>query len=275
MGNAGRENLFPYAKLCYRPERSSQANVRRELHVVKREHLTTSFGVHFQTVSMQRLLATSALFLSIATLGCATALGQTTNPPRGDVQAWTEVQLAVPLAPRVDLVLMGVTRFGRDVSRPVNERIGGGVSFRVGKYLTLLPFYLHVALQPTKDNHSTEERINLEATVKVPAGRFTISDRNRIEFHIHRPPPNFTQYRNRLQIEHPLELGKAKFIGFVADEVFYDSIAAAWIRNRVFLGITRKVNKHFTLDLYYVRQNDSHSQPGDIHAVGTTLKFHL
>lgn len=224
---------------------------------------------------MQRLLATSTLFLSIAILGCATALAQTTNLPRNDVQVWTEVQLAVPLAPKVDLVLMGLTRFGRNVSRPVNERIGGGVSFKVGKYLTLLPFYLHVASQPTKDIHFTEERITLEAAVRFPAGRFTISDRNRLEFHIHRPPPNFTQYRNRLQIEHPVKLGKAKVIGFVADEVFYDSIAAAWIRNRVYLGMSRKFNKHFTLDLYYVRQNDSHSHPGDIQAVGTAFKFHL
>ena len=224
---------------------------------------------------MQRLLATSTLFLSIAILGCVTALGQTTSPPRSDAQVWTEVQLSVPLAQKIDLVLMGVTRFGRNVSRPVNERIGGGVSFKVGKYLTLLPFYLHVASQPTKNIHFTEERITLEAAVRFPAGRFTIGDRNRIEFHIHNPRPNFTQYRNRLQIEHPVKLGKAKFTGFVADEVFYDSIAGSWIRNRVYIGISRKVNKHFTLDLYYVRQNDSHSHPGDIHAVGTAFKFHL
>ena len=234
-----------------------------------------SFASALSIRSVKKLLAPGALLLSVTIFGCASAIGQTTNPTRDDVQEWTEVQLAVPLAQRVDVVLIGVTRFGRDVSRPVNERIGGGVSFKVGKYLTLLPFYLHVASQPTKNNHSTEERITLEATVKFPAGRFTIGDRNRLEFHIHNPRPNFTQYRNRLQIEHPLELGKVKFTGFVADEVFYDSIAAAWIRNRVYIGISRKVNKHFTLDLYYVRQNDSHSHPGDIHALGTAFKFHL
>lgn len=188
---------------------------------------------------------------------------------------WTEVQLSVQLKPKMDLVLIGVTRFGRNISRPVNERIGGGVSFKLGKYVTLLPFYLHVASQPTMNSHSTEERITLEATIKFPAGRFTIGDRNRLEFHLHNPRPNFTQYRNRLQLEHPVELGKVKFTGFVADEVFYDSIAAAWIRNRVYLGMSRRVNKHFTLDLYYVRQNDSHAHPGDINALGTTFKFHL
>ena len=224
---------------------------------------------------MQRLPATSALFLLIAGFGCATALGQTTRPARKDAQVWTEVQLSVPLAQKIDFVLIGVTRFGRNVSRPVNERIGGGVSFKLGKYVTFLPFYLHVASQPTKSSHSTEERITLEATIKFPVGRFTIGDRNRLEFHLHDPRPNFTQYRNRVQVEHPVKLGKAKFAGFVADEVFYDSIARAWIRNRLYLGMSRQVNQHFTLDLYYVRQNDSHSHPGDIHAVGTTFRFHL
>jgi hypothetical protein len=224
---------------------------------------------------VHRLFAASVVCVSIMFLSCATVPGQSSNPLRSDVQVWTEVQLAVPLAQKIDLVLMGVTRFGRDVSRPVNERIGGGVSFKLGKYVTLLPFYVHVASQPTRNNHSTEERINLESTVRFPAGGFTISDRNRIEFHLHHPRPNFTQYRNRLQIDHPVSLSKAKFTWFVADEVFYDSIAAAWIRNRVYLGISRKVNQHFTLDLYYVRQNDSHSHPGDIHAVGTAFKFHL
>ena len=225
--------------------------------------------------SVKKLLASGALLLSITIFGCGIAIGQTLNPPRGDAQAWTDMQLAVPLAKKVDLVLIGVIRFGRNVSRPVNERIGGGVSFKLGKYVTLFPFYLHVASQPTRNNHSTEERITLEATIKFPAGHFTVADRNRLEFHFHDPRPNFTQYRNRLQIEHPIEIRQAKFTGFVADEVFYDSIAAAWIRNRVYIGISRKVNKHFTLDLYYVRQNDSHTRPGDINAIGTSFKFHL
>ena len=78
-----------------------------------------------------------------------------------------------------------------------------------------------------------------------------------------------------MQLEHPVKLGKVEVSAYVADEVFYDSIAKAWIRNRIFVGASKKINKHFTLDLYYVRQNDSHSHPGDINALGTTFKFYL
>ena len=221
------------------------------------------------------LVGRVALFLAVVMAGCLTIGAQSTKPPRDDNQIWTETQVAIPFDKTTSLVLLGILRFGRDVSRPVNERIGAGVSFKAGKYLTVFPFYLHVASQPTSSSHSTEDRITLEATLKFPAGRFTIADRNRVEFHIHHPAPNFTQYRNRLQLEHPLKIFKLELDGFVADEVFYDSLANAWIRNRFYLGAIRKINKHFTLELYYVRQNDSHSHPGDINALGTTFKFRL
>jgi hypothetical protein len=216
-----------------------------------------------------------ALSLAIASAGGLTLSAQSTKPPRDDTQIWTETQLAMPINKQVSIVLLGVVRFGRNVSKPVNERIGAGVSFKAGKYLTLFPFYLHVASQPNPNGHSTEDRITLEAALRFPEGRFTISDRNRVEFHIHHPAPNFTQYRNRMQLEHPVKLGKLEVSGYVADEVFYDSIAKAWIRNRIFVGASKKINQHFTLDLYYVRQNDSHSRPGDINALGATFKFHL
>jgi hypothetical protein len=212
-----------------------------------------------------------ALLLAIASGGCVTVSAQSTKPPRDDTQIWTETQVAMPLDKNISLVLLGVIRFGRNVSRPVNERIGAGVSFKAGKYLTLFPFYFHVASQPTPNSHSAEDRITLEAAFKFPAGRFIIGDRNRIEFHLRRLAPNFTQYRNRMQLEHPVKLGKLEISAFLADEVFYDSIANAWIRNRIYAGASKTINKHFTLDLYYVRQNDSHSHPGDINALGTTF----
>ena len=227
----------------------------------------------------RRLIRFVLLHLALAAVGigaiAALCCAQSASPPRGDNQVWTDTQLAIPLNKTTDFVLIGIVRFGRNVSRPVNERIGAGISTKLGKYLTVFPFYLHIAAQPTSTNHNTEERITFEATAKFPVRKFTITDRNRIEFHFHSPPPNFTQYRNRLMISHAIRLWHTEFEGFAADEVFYDSIANAWIRNRFYLGGGKKINPHFALELYYVRQNDSHSHPGDIHALGIGLKFRL
>ena len=76
-----------------------------------------------------------------------------------------------------------------------------------------------------------------------------------------------------MQLEHPLNVWKLN--GFVADEVFYDTHFDAWIRNRIYAGVSKKVNEHFTFELYYMRQNDGHSRPGDLNVIGNTLKFRL
>ena len=60
---------------------------------------------------------------------------------------------------------------------------------------------------------------------------------------------------------------------YVADEVFYDWSFNAWVRNRFTIGVNKVLNKHLTLDLYYLRQNDGHTVPGDIHVIGANWRF--
>lgn len=220
--------------------------------------------------------ALRGIVLAVLMLSFAAAIhGQTTASDRDDNQIWTEYQLALPFDAKTDFVAIGVLRLGRNVSRPVNERFGFGVSRKLGEHLTIFPFFLHVAAQPTPLRHSSEARLTLEATAKFPLGRFKLSDRNRVEFHFPARGPNFTQYRNRPRLEHPLHLGKLEFEGFVADEVFYDSLASGWIRNRIYVGGERKINSHLTVELYYVRQNDGRATPGDINALGSLIKVRL
>ncbi len=71
------------------------------------------------------------------------ASGQTIRPPQTDTQIWTDVQFTVPLSKVVDFTLLGVVRVGRNVSRPVDERLGVAFSFKAGKYLTFTPSYLN------------------------------------------------------------------------------------------------------------------------------------
>ena len=60
---------------------------------------------------------------------------------------------------------------------------------------------------------------------------------------------------------------------FASDEVFYDWSFDAWVRNRFAVGVSRKFNKYFTGDLYYMRQNDGRSRPGDLHIIGATYRL--
>jgi hypothetical protein len=208
-------------------------------------------------------------------LFCAGAVrGQSTSSQRRDTQNWNDIQLAMALNKKVDFLLLGTLRVGRNVSRPVDERIGFGFSFKVGKYLTLAPNYLYIAAQPLKNQKSFENRLSFATTVRGPiGGGFTLSDRNTFERRIRHPQVDATRYRNRLQIEHPFKIGTTRFNGFVSDEIFYDWSVNAWVRNRFAIGVGHTFNKHFTGEVYYLRQNDGRSRPGDLNVIGTTLRF--
>lgn len=194
--------------------------------------------------------------------------------PEEDTQVWNDFQAAVALSKEVDFNLFGTLRFGRDVSHLIDRRAGAGFSFKVGQYLTLAPWYLNISTRPAEGRKGNENRLNLAATLRLPLGKYALVDRNLFERRL-RSPINSTRYRNRLQIERPFKLGGTQLGWFLSDEVFYDWSVDDWVRNRFIAGMSRKFNKYFTGDLYYMRQNDGRSRPGDLNVIGLTYRIRL
>jgi len=195
--------------------------------------------------------------------------------PHTDTQFWNDVQIAIALNERVDFNLLGTLRVGRHISNFVDERVGVGFTFKINKHLTLAPNYLFIGMQPVANRKSFEHRITVPLTVRFPLGKFTLSDRNQFERRIRHPQVDATRYRNRLQVEHPIKLAGLKLQGFAADEVFYDWSVHDWVRNRFSVGVSRKFNRHLTLDLYYLRQNDGRTRPGDLDVIGAVYRIRL
>jgi len=227
-------------------------------------------GYNYMKSSLNHL--TFCIFILLA--GAVVVSGQST-PPQTDTQNWNDVFLTVPVAGPVDFVIQGTIRNGRSITRPVDERLGIGFSFRLGKYLTMLPNYLHIGMQPFAGRRVFENRLSIASTIRFPIGHFAFSDRNIFERRLRHPGIDGTRYRNRLQIDHPIGPAKKKISLFVSDEVFYDWSVNEWVRNRAAIGVSKVWNKHFTLDLYYMRQNDSRTFPGDLHIIGTAWRFKL
>ena len=201
--------------------------------------------------------------------------------PETDTQVWNDLQVAVPVTKLVEFNLFGTFRFGRDVTHLVDRRVGGGFSYRAGRlvkqndnFLTLAGWYLNIATRPAEGRKGTENRLNFAATVRFPLGKLTVSDRNLFERRV-RSPQSSTRYRNRLQIDYPVRLKDGQFGVFASDEVFYDWSAKDWVRNRFTVGVSRRFNKYFTGDVYYMRQNDGRSRPGDLHVIGLTYRVRL
>lgn len=196
--------------------------------------------------------------------------------PKEDTQEWNDVQITVPLNKKVEFLLLGTLRLGRNITRPVDERIGFNFSYKVNKYFSLAPGYLHLETQPVEGlPESHEERLSVAGTLTLPKKRFTLSDRNLFERRFRSPQMDATRYRNRLQLEYPFALRGQKLTLIISEEVFYDWSLKDWVRNRFGIGARKTFNKKFAVDLYYLRQNDGRARPGDLHVIGTIFRIRL
>jgi len=192
-----------------------------------------------------------------------------------DNQVWSDVQVAVPMTKDIDFNMLGTLRLGRDISRPVDERIGMGFTFRFGQHISVAPNYLYIATQPVRNRRLFENRLSLPVTLRFNVEKFRLSDRNMFERRFRNAGVVSTRYRNRFQVEHAVGPKKMNLSLYVADEVFYDWAIDRWLRNRFTVGGTKVFNKHLTEDFYYLRQNDGVAIPGDLNVIGTTLRVKL
>jgi hypothetical protein len=195
--------------------------------------------------------------------------------PKSDNQSWNDFQLTIPMTKKVDFTTQLTLRFGDNATQTADQRWGIGFVLKPNKYLSFTPFYFHREARPPNGRHEREDRLTLGATLRYPIGKFTLLDRNWFERRWREPQVEAWRYRNRLQVEHPFKLNNRKFTWFVSDEVFYDWSLHVWPRNRASGGISRPVNKHLTVELYYTRQNDSHTRPGDLNIIWTAWRFKL
>ena len=114
-------------------------------------------------------------FLLFLLVLSANVFSQTSAPER-DVQFWheTTVTFSPCKTKNCDIKFLesfsgfvaGTFRAGRNVTHPVDERIGGGVEMKFNKYFTFSPWYLYRAGQPFEGRKEYEHRIRLDATVE-------------------------------------------------------------------------------------------------------------
>ena len=203
------------------------------------------------------------------------AAAQSTRVPKSDNQSWNDVQITVLLNKQVDFAIQVTLRLGDNATQTADQRWGVGYILKPNKYLSVTPFYFHREARRPNGPHEREDRLTLGAVVRYPVGKFTISDRNWFERRWREPQRDAWRYRNRIQLEHPFTINKHKFTWFVSDEVFYDWSLHVWPRNRAAAGVSHPFNKHVTLELYYTRQNDGFTRPGDLNIIWATWRIKL
>lgn len=192
-----------------------------------------------------------------------------------DVQSWNDVQLTVPLTKQFDFVTSVTMRFGKNVTRLNDGRYQIGFTWKPRKDLSITPFFSYIGARNSAGRFRIEQRLNLRAVYKFPFKSFGLSHRSWFEYRI-RGVGNTWRYRPSLTFEKNIPkklVPNAKF--FVTEEPFYDSATSKFSRNRITAGITKTLSKILSLDLYFMRQNDGYSHPGDLNVIGTSWKVKL
>ena len=213
----------------------------------------------------------SLWFTAFLFLFAIAVVGQEPQPEE-DFQSWNDVQLTIPLSPKVDFQTQFTARLGKNVTRLNDGRFLAGLVFKPHKSFSINPFYWSIWARNAVSVFRFESRYSLRLTYRFPFKPVGLSHRSQFEYRVR--ATNSWRYRAALNLEKDLP---KKFNGkfFVADEVFYDSVPGRFSRNRFSIGINKIINKDLSLDLYYMRQNDGLARPGDLHVIWAALRIRI
>jgi hypothetical protein len=216
------------------------------------------------------------IFFVLALLGFyAFSANAQTLADEEDLQSWNDLQLTVPMTEHFDFYTQVTMRFGKNVTRLHDGRYAIGFVWKPTKALSFTPFYWYINARNASGRFRVEHRLNLRANYRFPFKKFGLSHRSTFEYRLRRPL-NSWRYRPSLTFEKDLP---KKFIPaariYLTEEIFYDSLLKKFSRNRFTVGINKTLTKKLSVDLYYMRQNDGFSRPGDLNVVGTSWKVRL
>ena len=197
-----------------------------------------------------------------------------------DFQIWNDTQFIVPLTKKKDwnLVLWTFGRFGNNVRTTTDARIGGLITKKINKYVTVGGGYLYRYANPTFVRKRYESRYLGLATFTVPlTKKWTLVNRNLYQYENRYSRPNAGVVRNRLWLKREVTVAKKKIEPFVSFETFYDFRLKDFARFRTQAGASHKFNSKFSADLYYVRQDETgrRSRPGTLNGIGTSFRVNF
>jgi Protein of unknown function (DUF2490) len=204
---------------------------------------------------------------------------------RSEFQEWNEVQLIYPLLQdkdakgktidRITATFSGITRLGQDhLSAFVDNRAGLTLDFRANKFVHVYGAYQYRSDESLPGPRGYEQRLSAALGLEKTWEKFTFKERNMYEHSFRANRVDSNRYRQRFQASYSItdKDKKELFAPYVSEEGYWDLDAHSWARNEFYVGITKKFNKHFSADFFYIRLD---TLPVNANGIGTTLKFKL
>ena len=213
---------------------------------------------------------------------CAAAHAQEPDATRKEI--WPEVDLFFPLNERFRLVVAAGSEKQGETRDGFEGHTAAYLDLFFRKRITLRAGYRYGFALGESDPFS-EHRIILDQTFNKPLPRaFVLSDRNRQELRW-RNGDFSVRFRDRATIEKTFVTGKRSLVPYSSGEIFYDSRFSTFNRVRLAFGTQivfakrefwlMNVRRERVLDVYYLWQADSRSQPSRVHVIGVTFGVHF
>ena len=228
--------------------------------------------------------STSAFALALTFLYLTAANAQTL--PDSDFQVWNETALVVPVvkerdkagkeSDRLSLLFFGSIRLGQNRMYPADVRVGTGFDLKLNKYWSFSPTYLYRRGEPIRARKEYEHRLRFDLTVGNKWKHFSVKDRSRIEYRIRNSRDDSVRYRNKFTFAFPVRhKDREIFSPYVSDEVYYDFTAKEFTTNEISVGISRKLSKNVSTDIFWLRRDFSSGQIRYLNAIGANLKIRI
>ena len=240
----------------------------------------------------KRIVLILVLFLCLFTSRICKAQAPTTRN-----EFWPGTEVYINVKPKVRLYLIG------NVSKTIEDgelfnaqsyeaQVGAHVDYIPNEHLILRAGYRYGSAVGNNDDDFREHRVLTDQILrKLLPGDLLLTDRNREEFRFITGDFSF-RYRNRVTIERefqwfrlPLFRGRT-ITPYVSGEISFDTRFGIWNRNRYAVGVIQSLRRgpilrkflpkrQVNLDLYYMHQNDSRSNPPHVNALGAALAFYF
>jgi len=200
---------------------------------------------------------------------------QNTDSPGDDNQFWHETNVTVHLNEQLDLAFAGAFRVGRDFKNLIDQRTGVTLTYKLNRNLSIFGGYLYRGSQPAPRSRRFENRFLGGFTVSASLAKFVFSNRNTFEYRANNSRPDTINLRNRSTVERTVEIFDFKFKPYLSFEVFYDPRRDRLFRQRYTIGASKDLNKKLVGEIFYMRQQDVISNPGNLNVIGTVLRVQL
>lgn len=192
-----------------------------------------------------------------------------------DWEYWSRYSAAVPITKEVSYQIKPEWRIRDDMSYRYLFKIEQAISFKIGRYFELAPYYVW---QENKTGKITD-RSNLsyiDGTVKIPLKEIfdtRIIDRLRWQYNYDK---GLTTWRNSARLAKAVKLGKLELVPFVEDEIFYDAKIGRFTENWASAGLSLVLNRYLDVSVSYLL--DTKKKGGDwsyanVLVTAASLKF--